>query len=356
LSAPQLVIDFVMAGAVGVLSMFVLLLASFQSFDAVSFEAALRYETRLAADEKPRPSEDSLDLTVTEGALVMSERRFDDVARWRGDFSDSVAPVVWSHEESSGQAVHDIFAANLVSGTADTTGVLLDQSNAAALGVVPGDGLVLKTWDDDICRLELSGITRSYNEVGYTAPGLLVVPADACDEGVTTWTDFQEHYLQFNGDADAAGAQNWSERVGEVLLNALAFRVSGLLPAILLIGLGLWCIASLRATRRIRDRLELPSEILFDLGCTAARVRSTHLLVSGVLVTAAALGAAWGAHEALWRIAGFFTQSAHWVTVALVFAAATMTVLLVAHFRASREASRRPAAPTRPPVASKETA
>lgn len=356
LSVPRFVIDFVMAAAVGMLSMFVLLLGSFQNFNAVSFEAGLRYETRLAADEKPPPGDDSLDITVTEGVLVMSARRFDDAARWRGDLSDSVAPIVWSHMDSSSHAVHDLFAASLVSGTADRTGVLLDESSAAALGVAPGDGLVLKTWDDDICRLTLSGITRSYNEVGYMAPGLLVVPADACDDGVTTWTDDEEHYLQFNGPADAPGAQSWNERVADVILISTAFRVTGLLPAILLIGLGLWCIVSLRATRRIRDRLELPSEILFDLGCTAGRVRSTHLLVSAALVTTAAFGAAWGAHEALWRIAGFFTQWPHWVTVAIVFAGATMSVLLVAHVRASREASRRPAAPTRPPVTSKETA
>ena len=356
LSLPQILIDVVMTAAVGVLTMFVLLLASFQNFNAVFFETGLRYETRSAFDQQPPAEAEGLLLTVTEGVRVMSAQRFDDPTRWRGDFNDSISPLVWSHSDASGNAVGTLFSANMVSGTADGRRALLDEGTAAALGVAPGDSLVLTTWDDGICRLTLGGITRPYNEVGFTASGLLVVPADACDDGVTTWTDDEEHYLQFNGPADAPGAQSWNERVADVILISTAFRVTGLLPAILLIGLGLWCIVSLRATRRIRDRLELPSEILFDLGCTAGRVRSTHLLVSAALVTTAAFGAAWGAHEALWRIAGFFTQWPHWVTVAIVFAGATMSVLLVAHVRGSREASRRPAAPTRPPVTSKETA
>ena len=330
--------------AVGMLAMFALLLASFQNFDALLFESGLRYETRELSD-RPPADDGGVVLTVTQGVQVMSAVRFDDPERWRGDFNDSVTPVVWSHSDASGERLRGVLDTTVVAGRATGSRVLVDEATAAQLGVGPGDGIVLTSWDDDLCRLTVGGVTRTYREIGGSfLGGLLIVPAAACEEGVTAWTDDNTQFLNFDGSSPSA--QTWLERMGTVALSSMDFQASGLFPAVLVISLGLWFLASLRATRRIRDSLALPSDLLFDLGCTAGHVRTTHLLVSGVLVTGAAIGAAWGAHEALWRVAEFYTQPAHWVSVALVFAAATMTVLFVAHRRASREASRRPTPPT----------
>ncbi|RYF48255.1 MAG: hypothetical protein EOO27_35800, partial [Comamonadaceae bacterium] len=49
----QLVIDAVTMIAVGMLTMFVLLLASFQNFDSVLFESTLRYDTRTEMSQSP---------------------------------------------------------------------------------------------------------------------------------------------------------------------------------------------------------------------------------------------------------------------------------------------------------------
>ncbi len=344
-----LIIDGVMMIAVGMLTMFVLLLASFQSFDAVLFESTLRYDSR--ADLSQPPSDDGLNITVTQGVRVVSARRFDDPSRQPGDFTDSVTPVVWSHAEKSGERLGNLLGASMIAGTAAGSGVVIDEATAAALGVSAGDGIVLTTWDDDRCRLTLSGITRTSREVGGSVlAGLLLVPADACEPGVTTWTEDAPAYLQFDSETPAASSQGWGERMRDVVVSAMDVRVSGLLPVVLVIGLGLWCLMSLRATRRIRATVAMASDLLRDFGCRAARVRRTHLLVSGAVIAIAALGAAWGAHEALWRVARFFTQWAHWVFVAIIFFAATMTVLLIAHARARREASRRPAPPTVTPA------
>lgn len=340
LSVVQLIIDIVMLAAVGMLAMFVLLLASFQNFDALFFESGLRYDDR-AVIEQPRG--DGIVLTVTQGTRVMSERRFDDPDRWSADLNDSVSPVVWSAGDASGHSLDGLFGASLLGGARSEPRVFLDRASAAALGVEVGDGLVLTTPTGDVCRVRLDGVTRSYKEVGGSfTSGLLALPTNACSDGVTTWTEEEKTYLQFDATIPSASSQTWTQRMLSVAVAATDFQVSGLLPVILLVGLGLWLVASLRGAARVRQRLAPASDLLFDLGCRPARVRTTPLLVTSAASTLAAVGAAWGAHEALWRMASFFTQPEHWLSVALLFAASTATITVTQHLRARKRSSRRP--------------
>lgn len=339
LSIVQLVVDTIAMIAVGMLAMFVLLLATFQGFDAVLFESGLRYDTREVVDA---PSDEGLTLTATEGTLVMSAARFDDPDRWEADYNDSRTPTVWRHADD-GAALSELLSAGIIAGDARGQRTLLDEATAVALDVTVGDQLVLTRWDDGECRVTLSGITRSYHEVGDRfIGGLLIVPADACADELTTWTQDATEYLQFNGPHPSASAQSWSDRVLATVSAAIDIRATGILLAILLVGIVLWTLTGLRTARRIREQLDRPSELLFDLGCTAGQVRQTHLLVAGSLTVIAAFGAAWGTSELLWRMASFYIQPAHWLSLALLFAVVTTLVNHASHIRANREASRRP--------------
>lgn len=346
LSVVQLILDVVMQAAVGMLAMFVLLLASFQNFDALFFESGLRYDNRAVIDA---PTDDGLVLTVTEGVRVMSARRYDDPTRWSADLNDSVSPLVWSADEPSGESLENLLGASVVDTTPGQPRVFLDRASAGALGVDSGDDLVLATSEGDVCRVRLTGVTRSYKEVGGSfTTGLIALPAEACADGVTTWTEGDTTYLQFDAHRPVAAAQSWGERMLAVALAATDFQVSGLLPVVLLVGLGLWTLATLRGAARVRRRLEPAADLLVDLGCRPARVRTTPLLVTSAATVVAAGGAAWGAHEALRRMASFYTQPEHWISVALLFSATTIAILLTQHLRLRRRSSRRPARITTP--------
>lgn len=338
LSVAALVIDALMMAAVGMLAMFVVLLASFQNVDALLFESGLRYDSRASLTHN---TTEGLVIAVTAGTRVMSEERFDDPARWRGDFSDSVSPVVWTHTDATGTRLGDLLGSNIVSGEARESRVLLDEATAAALGVRTGDDVVLSTESAGECRLRLSGILRSFKEVGGpSTSGLLVVPSDACPELTTTWGENEASLLQFDAAAPSAGSQTWAERLFEVALAATDVKVSGLLPVILFVGLGLWTLMGWRTSRRVHEQMQPASDLLFDLGIRPARVRAGYVLVVGVLAVIAAVGAAWGAREALWHMAAFHIQTLHWVTVGVLFGATTILVALAVDRRIRRRRPR----------------
>lgn len=338
LSIVALVIDGLTMAAVGMLAMFVVLLASFLNVDALIFESGLRYDSRASLTHR---SAEGFVVTVTAGTRVMSEKRFDDPARWQGDFNDSVSPVVWTHTDATGIRLGDLLGANIVSGESRESRVLLDEATAAALGVRTGDDVVLSTESAGECRLRLSGILRSYKEVGGPSnSGLLVVPSDACPDLTAVWSENETSFLQFDAATPSPGSQTWGERLWEVGLASMDVQVSGLLPVILFVGLGLWTLMGWRAARRVHDRMEPASDLLFDLGIRPARVRVGYVLVVGVLAVLAAIGAAWGARQALWHMAAFHIQTLHWVTVGVLFGATTIIVALVVDRRIRRRTRR----------------
>lgn len=344
LTAAPLLIDMITMVAVGMLTMFVLLLASFQIFDALHFESGLRYETRDDVADRPARG-DGVSVTVTQGVQLMSAARFDDPEREPGDFTDAVEPTVWSHGDTSPPRWSALLAGVMVTGSPQAGRVLIDEATAVALDVTPGESVVLTTWDGERCRLSVSGVTRTFREIGGSVHGgLLIAPVDACADGVVTWSEEPARFLHFDAASPSPAAQTWFERMRDVLVSATSVQVSGLLPAILVIGLGLWALVSLRAVRRVRTVLAVPGDVLMDLGSRAARVRATPLAIGSALVTVAAFIAAWAAGAALWRVAGFFTQRAHGVAVACLFAAATVLVLVLAEGRARRADARRPVA------------
>lgn len=345
-------IDLFAAATMGMLTMFVVLLATLHGFDAATFEAGLRYAHREISDVTDATDGSGTNFRSTTEFFVISGSTYDAPDRIPADFTSALTPRVWTYDAADAGGADLVLGQNIIAGGVHQDSVLLDEASAASLHVSLGDTVVIRGESAD-CRVVVGGITRPYVDI-ERARGLLVAPARLCPNDFLTSSDQADEIVTFDGTSSARQGQSWPEYMGEVLFMAVGTRIVGLLPVILLIGLGLWVLVSLRASRRVRDTLELPSELLFDLGCTAARVRATHLLVSGLLVATAAVGAAWGAHEAVWRVAGFYTQQAHWLSVALVFAAATMAVTFVAHVRASREASRRPTTPTvTPPTTDK---
>lgn len=353
LNAAPLLIDMITMVAVGMLTMFVLLLASFQIFDALHFESGLRYETRDDVTDRP-DRDDGVSATVTQGVQLMSAARFDDPTRAPGDFTDAVEPTVWSHADISPPRWSALLAGVMVTGSPQAGRVLIDEATAVALDVATGESVVLTTWDGDRCRLSVSGVTRTFREIGGSVHGgLLIAPVDACADGVVTWSEDPARFLHFDAASPSPSAQTWFERMQDVIVSATSVQVSGLLPAVLVVGLGLWALVSLRAVRRVRTVLAVPGDLLMDLGSRAARVRATPLAIGTALVTVAAFIAAWAAGAALWRVAGFFTQWVHGAAVATLFAAATVLVLLLAEGRARRTDARRPAtaATGRTPVA-----
>jgi len=339
LSVVQLILDALAMVAVGALAMFVVLLASFQNFNAVFFETGLRYETREAPAER---SDNASDFTVTRGAFVMSASRFDDPARATGDFTNSETPTAWGHHDETGDSLTKLLGGVLVAGDARGTRAVLDRSTAARLGVSVGDDVVL-WWEGAECRVALSGIIRAYHEVaGAFDGGLFILPEDACAHRTALWGDDDPTFLRFDGENPSSSATTWNAHVNETLRAAADFRVAGLLPAILAIGLVLWTLAALRAAARVRVQLSAPSEMLLDLGWRAGRIRRAHQFVAASLTLLAAFGSAWLSSELLFRVAGFYIQPAHWMTVGALFAAVAIGIDCFSHVRASREAARRP--------------
>jgi hypothetical protein len=332
------ILDTIMMTAVGMLSMFVLLLASFQNVDAVLFEAGLRYETRDTIDP---PGSDGLVVSAWDGVSVFSAERFDAPDRMPADFNGGAHPRVWSVGSTSLSEVAAVLGANALSGEVSDGAILLDETSAVALDVSPGDELVVHVIDVGDCRLTLGGIVRSYREVGGSFVGGLLVASSAACPGILTPPEGADT-VQFDSADPSPLAQTWPERMLQIVLAATDFRVAGLLPAILFVGLGLWVLMGWRATRRVRETLQFSSELLFDLGVRPRRVRTAFLLAVSVMAMVAAVTAAWGAHEALWRVASFHTQWLHWLCTGALFGAATILVALLVDRRDRRRFTTRP--------------
>ena len=350
----QLLVDLVMRTAVGALTMFVLLLASFQPFDALVFEAGLRYDTREVVDSPPT-DRGGVWLSSSQGTMVMAAAVFDDTEGDPAAFVESVTPRVWS--SSTHDRLAPVLQHNLVSGTVSPGQVVIDEATSAVIGASPGDELVLRTGSND-CRVAVSGVVRSYQEItGDRARGLLVVPSDACGARFFAPAEAEPQYLLFDGRAPSRDAESWAEHVWSTFLTAGDAGVSGLLLPILVVGLIFWTLLGLRNAALVLEQLRFVSELLFDLGCRSARVRQTHLIITSTMTLIAAVGAAWGAREALWHMASFHIQAIHWLSIGLLFAFVTIAINYGSHRRACREASRVPrgprsgAAPTRTPAA-----
>ncbi len=332
-----ILLDIVARAAIGALTLFIVLLASFQPFNAVTFEAGLRYDSREVVDEV---TGDGISVVMGGNSLVMSETAFDAPGRSPGDFSASQQPRLWVY--SGDRPPAPLLGTNIIEGALPPGGTAVDDAVAAALQIGAGDSVVVHTLGAGDCRLTVDAVTRSYNEItGDAAQGLLVLPSGVCAEADRAIDDGAT-IVRFDGTAPSGAAQTWSDRVLATLVAASDTQVTGLLIPTLVVGLVFWVLLGLRSSARVFEQLRPTSELLFDLGCRPARIRHAHLLVAAAMTLAAALIAGWAAREALWFLASFYIQPPHWVTVTLLFAVVTIAFDLASHRRAARQSSRRP--------------
>lgn len=197
--------------------------------------------------------------------------------------------------------------------------------------------MVIREYDSGVCRAKISGVVRTYREIGTDfVSGLLVAPATLCAQVISSSSTSAPEFLRFDASPSGPTARTWSARMLDLLHQASDFRVSGLLPAILIIGLGLWGLTGLRTSIRLRRQLAPSADLLAELGCRRRRVRGPFLIVTAFSAITAALGAAWGAHQALWSVASFYTQTLHWVSTGLLFAVVTIWIAAIVHARSDR--------------------
>ncbi|CAI9389954.1 hypothetical protein [Microbacterium sp. T2.11-28] len=346
LNAAQLFADAVMTSVGGMLSMVVLLLASQVGFDALAFEGHLFYAGRIpveAASARP----DAPTITTVSGVNVLSTGQFDAEGRADGDLIGSAQPTVWVYPSAATTDLAVLLGANLLDGRPRPRQAALDEATAAALGIRVGDDLVVAA-DGRSCRIGVSAITRPFRDIDVgLASGLLVLADDTCDEvtgPMTATSTSAVRYWTTPGGEERPGKE---ERISHVLLALSDVEFTGLLLPVALISLGLWLLVSLQGARRVRAQLAPVDDLLLDLGCRSARLRSTPLLVTASMTALSALGAAAAVRQLLWQVAGIYIQTPHWLATALGFAAAAIVAAAISTARDHRRAAlQSPATPT----------
>lgn len=345
LNATQLFADAVMTSVGGMLSMLVLLLASQVGFDALAFEANLSYAGRVpveAASARP----DALTITTVSGVNVLSAGQFDTEGRTDGDLTGSAQPTVWVYTSAEADDLAALLGANLLDGQPRPHEAAIDEATAAALGIRVGDDMVVAA-DGRSCRIGVSATTRSFRDVDVgLAGGLLALADDTCDE-VTGPMMATSSAVRYWTEPDGEEHLGKGERISHVLLSLSDVEFTGLLLPVALISLGLWLLVSLQGARRVRVQLALVDDLLLDLGCRSARLRSTPLLVTASMIVLSAIGAAAAVRQLLWLVAGVYIQTPHWLGTALGFAAAAIVAAAISTARDHRRvALQSPATPT----------
>ncbi len=351
LNAAQLIADVVMTAAAGMLSILVLLLASQIGFDTLTFESGLSYASRTPVDASSATgSGSSLVITSAPESSVLSAEDFDASSRAEGDLTDSAQPILWRYPAATVDDLRTLLAANVVEGAVHAREALLDEATAARLGIRVGDDLVV-TGDGDgrPCRVAVSGLTRPFRDIdGGLGNGLLVLAADTCDAVGAAPATAAAVAIRYSDASEPAPATDKRERLSQVALALTDVQLTGLFVPVLVVGLGLWLIVSLRAVRRARVQLAPADDLLFDIGCRPALLRATHTVITALIIGVAAVGAAWGARTLLWSIAGVYLQAAHWLAAALLFAAAAVLTTVLRAARARRRTAERPPAAVLP--------
>ena len=346
LNATQLFADAVMTSVGGMLSMLVLLLASQVGFDALAFEANLSYAGRVpveAASARP----DALTITTVSGVNVLSAGQFDTEGRTDGDLTGSAQPTVWVYTSAEADDLAALLGANLLDGQPRPHEAAIDEATAAALGIRVGDDMVVAA-DGRSCRIGVSATTRPFRDIDVgLASGLLVLADDTCDEvtgPMTATSTSAVRYWTTPGGEERPGKE---ERISHVLLALSDVEFTGLLLPVALISLGLWLLVSLQGARRVRAQLAPVYDLLLDLGCRSARLRSTPQLVTASMIVLSAIAAAAAVRQLLWQVAGIYIQAPHWLAIALGFAAAAIVVAAaMSAARVHRAALQPPATPT----------
>jgi len=346
LNATQLFADAVMTSVGGMLSMLVLLLASQVSFDALAFEGNLSYAGRVAVEAASAPP-DALTITAVSGFDVLAAGRFDAAGRNDGDLTGSAQPTVWVYPSAAVTDLAVLLGANLLDGRPRPHRAALDEATAAALGIRIGDDIIVAA-DGRSCRVRVSAITRSFRDVDVgLAGGLLALAHDTCDEVTGPMMATSTSAVRYWTEPDGQERLGKGERISHVLLALSDVEFTGLLLPVALISLGLWLLVSLQGARRVRAQLAPVDDLLLDLGCRSARLRSTPLLVTASMIVLSAFGAAAAVRQLLWQVAGIYIQAPHWLAIALGFAAAAIVVAVaISAARVHRAALQPPATPT----------
>lgn len=327
----------------GMLSMLVLLLASQVSFDALAFESNLSYGGRVPVEAVSAHS-GALTITSLSGADVLSAGRVDAENRADGDLTGSAQPTVWVYPSSAVTNLAVLLGANLLDGRPRTRDATLDEATAADLGIRVGDNIVVAA-DGRSCRVEVSAITRSFRDIDVgLASGLLALADDTCDEVTNRMTSTSASAVRYSATPDGEEYISKGERISHVLLALSSVEVTGLLLPIAAISLGLWLLVSLRGARRLRAQLAPVDDLLLDLGCRSARLRSTPLLVIAAMIALSAFAAAAGMRQLLWLVSGVYIQAPHWLATALGFAVAAIVATALSTARVHRRTALQPAA------------
>lgn len=336
LSASQVAIDAAMAAVVGLLSALVLLLASQVAFDTLSFEARLDYVARQAVDQ---PDGSGLTVTAISGPALLSAATHDTAEREHGDLTQSEQPTYWLYPAAARNELQNLVSSNVTSGYVGAHNALLDEATAARLNVTIGDAVVIVA-DSGSCRVPVSGITRPFRDIdGGLRNGLLVIPDGACNLISHMSAETPSETIRYS---TSQMATTRTDRLYQLALRLTDTQFTGLLVPVLAVGLTLWLLVMVRASRRVHSQLVATNDVLRDLGCPSRPLRFGHLAVISLLIGASSLGAAFGARQLLWSVTGIYMQSTHWLTVAGMFAITALFASVLSVRTLDRGARRRP--------------
>lgn len=298
---PRLALDAILLAAVGIVAALAALVVSQTVIDATIFQAGLSYSST--------------------GTVAHPDLKFDVISDVRvadpgasggaahSDLEDSIGVTGWSYPSSIDRsALAHLLGANLLAGSAEISGVVLDQATAERVGADVGSTIYLDQIGNTTlieCRVRVAGVIRPYRAPdSIQTAGLAVFPESSCEgmsAAAASVLGYNLHHVEPRGTA------KWPFTL-EVLRNALGPQISGALVPLIALGLLFWGLTAVRIATRLRSQLTRVMSVLHEQGVSSRRLRS--MLGAGLIVICCVVGlvSLVVAHFLLFKLASFWTQ------------------------------------------------
>ena len=326
--------DLLLLLLAGSLVAFVVLLTTRAVVDRVVFEASLDYDSRGPAPaEVPGPVRDAGGTTVlqVEQLNVAAPVASGSGGARLADFEQSRRLTAWVAGPEGSESLARLLGAAVTSGTLQAGTVALDVASAHDFGVRPGDTVVLVSYDEQSdlveCQVQVGALLRPFHEPEEVGEGgLVALAAPTCEDVLGGMTDGSRRGEVFTAAGSPApdGATTKAAALRGVGIDAA--RGSGLVLAVLGIGVLLWVAAVLRVTTRLLGQMGPAAVMLVQLGWSPRAARACLVTAATALSAAGALGAGLLARLLVLQVAGFYTQLLHLLIVVLLLGGTAVVV------------------------------